>query len=185
VVVIVVVVVVVVVVTAVLVLVALEVEDELGDETEVEVDVVEGVGPLLAELVELKVTVVEGVKVEMTVCNMVVVETRVAVTVDIAEDEEEAIEEAKSDDDDANASVGVKMDVEAGGWPVRLTCVSVSVECVDQANVMARLEAISKNNGTHTRTAVTTKSGRPSNTLDIRPEALDPKCLILLRMTAR
>jgi hypothetical protein len=32
--------------------------------------------------------------------------------------------------------------------------------------------------------AVTTKSGMPSNILDIRPEALVPKRLILVRMIA-
>src|SRR5712692_6034854 len=128
----------------VLVLVKLEVEDDLGDETEVDVAVDKEVGLTLVELDELEVveaTAVDGVMVAVMVCNIVVVETRAVVNVDAAIDEEEAIEEAKSEDDDANAPVGLKLNVEAGGWPVMLTPVCVCPECVDQSKAMARLAA--------------------------------------------
>jgi len=186
-----VVVVVVLVVTAVLVLVLvlvkLEVVDDLGDETTVVVEVVEETGLLTAELVEpaeLEVTEVEGVMVAVTVCIMVVVEIRIAITVDAAADEEEPIEEAKSEDE-VTAPVDAKPNVDVGGWPVMFSCVWVCVEWVDHANVKARLDAMSKNNGTHTRMAVATKSGRPSNILDVRPRTLALRRLILLRTTAR
>jgi hypothetical protein len=49
---------------------------------------------------------------------------------------------------------------------------------------MARLEATSRSNGTQTRMTVATMSGRLSSILDIRPQGLAPKLLILPRMMA-
>ena len=51
----------------------------------------------------------------MTVCSMVVVETKVAVTVDAVADEAEPVEEAGSVDD-VRAPVEVKPSVDADDW---------------------------------------------------------------------
>jgi hypothetical protein len=119
--------------------------------------------------------------VAVTVWVAVVVETRIEAVVDITL-EEETTEDANSDDDDTDTPVGVKLNVETGVRPGVVTC--VCPESVDQANVMARLEATSKRSGMHTRMAVATMSGRPSKAPDIRPRTLVPKCLILLRTMA-
>lgn len=145
-------------------------EDEL--ERAVEVEEVED------EVEEAELPLVDATEidaVEATVFNTVVVETTVEVTVDCATDKGETTDVASAEEDAA----------ELVRLAVIVVCVSACPCRADQADVIAKVDAIIRKMGTHSNRPVTSKSGRPPRTLDALRFALRSSRSILPSRMAR
>lgn len=151
-----------VIVVVVVVLVRAEVEDDdNGNELEVDVAVVEDVWLLTVDAGR------DVVAVEVIVRRTVEVVTSVEVRVGSVTEEERTAEEDR--DGGVVAPARGSVEVELMDWLAVVSCPCVCPAWADQVEVIARLDASSKNNGTQTMMQTTSRSNNPLNALGIRP----------------